>query len=318
MALKIKILASLLIIWLLLLVANALGAEIPPYISYQGYLTDDAGNPVPNDIFSVYFRLYDAHESGNEVWASAGYVSVETNGGYFTHLLGATNPLPDSMAEFLNLWLGMTIDPGTELAPRTRLVSVGFAFKSLENDYAQNADSSIYADSALFSVYSNHSLTSEESIFANIADTVIYTDTAGYSNQAGHSVMADNATQAYSADSSVFADSVAYSNLSDHSISAAFATHAQYADSATIAWMVAHAGHANEARYAFWGPITNRLDGLYETAFADTGHTHFRSDIGGLFSIGTDLDNAFETIRTLKEKIAWLEKRLSDLEQNKR
>ena len=69
---------ALIIVFLCCLAAQA---EVPKQISYQGILTNSQGNPVSDNIYSFRFKLYDANTGGHELWASPGYIPIQTLGG---------------------------------------------------------------------------------------------------------------------------------------------------------------------------------------------------------------------------------------------
>ena len=116
--------------------AKAFGAEsitIPQMLSYQGKLTDTSGVPVPNGDYSVAFKLYTVPTGGSPFWSET--QSVTTKSGLFSVLLGSVTPIgsiPDAGA----LYLGMAVGGGAELAPRVRIVSAAYAYKSDTANYA--------------------------------------------------------------------------------------------------------------------------------------------------------------------------------------
>jgi hypothetical protein len=50
-------------------VSVVMGA-IPTTINYQGQLTDDQGDPVPDGSYDMQFYLFDAATGGNQLWNS--------------------------------------------------------------------------------------------------------------------------------------------------------------------------------------------------------------------------------------------------------
>ena len=90
-------------------------------INYRGTLINSAGRPVPDSSYQVKFAIYDDQLGGNNLWQSSGYTTVATSGGNFECLLGSTNPLPDSLAKFTDLWLGISFQDGEEIKPRTTI-----------------------------------------------------------------------------------------------------------------------------------------------------------------------------------------------------
>ena len=137
------------------LCAAAVVADVPQLINYQGKLMDSAGDPVADDTYSIYFRIYDAATDGTEVWASSGAQSVTTSSGLFTWELGSSNPIPTTLADYDALWLGITVGTDSEMSPRTKLVSVAYSFKSLVAENALEADSATHADEATNAIYAD-------------------------------------------------------------------------------------------------------------------------------------------------------------------
>src|SRR5439155_2773657 len=111
------------------------------------------GQPVSNGSHSISFAIYDALTGGNQLWTET--QSVTTNGGHFAVLLGSVTPLPGSVFNGSDRYLGITVPPDPELAPRQRLVSVGFAYRVSTVDGATGGaiDGSLHlgANDTLFS-----------------------------------------------------------------------------------------------------------------------------------------------------------------------
>lgn len=105
-------------------------AQVNGTISYQGYLTDDAGEPV-NDgaTHSFVFKFYDSGSS--EVLSRT--VTSEVDKGLFSVIIGGgtgdNSPLPT------DIWnedytIGISVDGGAELTPRTPLTTVPYSFQA--------------------------------------------------------------------------------------------------------------------------------------------------------------------------------------------
>ncbi len=104
---------------------------IPQRINYQGYLTDNAGNPI-NQSLSMTFRIFDAASGGNQLWSETQTVSVEN--GLFNVILGEVNAIsPDIFTPGARRWLELVID-GNPLSPRTEITAVGFSYKTVDAD----------------------------------------------------------------------------------------------------------------------------------------------------------------------------------------
>lgn len=98
--------------------------DIPRIISHQGILTQNDGTPVEDGTYSFTFRIYDAESSGNLLWAETQNAGVEK--GVFNVYLGKVTPLGlDFDREY---WVGISVDSGSELAPRIQLSSAPYAF----------------------------------------------------------------------------------------------------------------------------------------------------------------------------------------------
>ena len=109
-------------------------ADVPGMMSYQGVLKDSEGQPVEDDVYAIKFTIYNAETEGAVFWESNGFIPIQTQDGLFTHILGSTNPLPDSLSRYGDLWVGITVNLDEELSPRTRLVSVPFSLNAQYSD----------------------------------------------------------------------------------------------------------------------------------------------------------------------------------------
>lgn len=119
-------------------------AQVPQLINYQGRLTDAADDPVANDTYEVTFRIYD--EGSTERWSEVH--NIATTNGLFSVKLGSNgSPLDESVFNYAECWLGITVAGDPELVPRTRLITVPYAFE------AQEAQSALtVADNAITSL----------------------------------------------------------------------------------------------------------------------------------------------------------------------
>ncbi len=97
---------------------------VPGSISYQGKLTDSTGKIVPDDTYSMQFKLFDAPTGGNLLWDS-GAMSVSTSGGVFTVQL---QTITSSTLTKPDVWLETTVT-GKQI-PRVKLSSAPFALRA--------------------------------------------------------------------------------------------------------------------------------------------------------------------------------------------
>ncbi len=106
-------------------------AQVPQLINYQGYLTDGDGNPITGSR-SIEFRIYDTATGGTATWIETQSVTVLD--GVFSVLLGSVNPIPYTLFEASDRYLALKVGSDSEMTPRKRLVSVGYAFKANQAD----------------------------------------------------------------------------------------------------------------------------------------------------------------------------------------
>ncbi len=116
--------------------ANQEEKGVPNYINYQGYLTDNSGNPI-NGSKSITFSIWTALSGGIQVWTTTLTVSVEK--GLFYKDLSVPHSVFSSGAR---RWLQIKVDTQT-LSPRTEITSAGFSYRTTKSDtssYANNSD----------------------------------------------------------------------------------------------------------------------------------------------------------------------------------
>jgi hypothetical protein len=104
--------------------------QVPQQISFQGYLTDDLGNPVSDNDYGMVFSIYAAAEGGSAMWWEEQTVAL-TNG-VFNVQIGqdpAGNPFPQDLFD-AQRWLGVTVGADAEMSPRQPLTSVPFAIQA--------------------------------------------------------------------------------------------------------------------------------------------------------------------------------------------
>ncbi len=121
-----------------LLLAPVILADVPKLINFQGILRDGSGNPVPDAVYVIRFRIYDDSTAGSNLWEE--FDDVQTTDGLFNVRLGDTTNLPNGLFEgSVNRFVGVKVGGDPETAPRTRLISVPFAFHALKSDSAATA-----------------------------------------------------------------------------------------------------------------------------------------------------------------------------------
>lgn len=114
--------------------------EIPQYINYQGYLTDDLGAPVPDGDYNIIFFIYDAPVDGTVKWASD-RLTVAVQDGLFNQRLGPmlTSVFTQSSARYLAIRV-----EGEDIDARTQLISAPYAFHAFNSDDWLDSSGNIY------------------------------------------------------------------------------------------------------------------------------------------------------------------------------
>jgi hypothetical protein len=123
-------------------VSSAL-AQIPRAISYQGFLTDKKGVAVADGSHQLSLTLYNTRTGAISVYTKN--ASVTTTNGVFSVLLDS---IPTSVLFDKQYFLGISVDGGTELSPRTPLASAPYALNPSGStgggiSTIQNGDASI-------------------------------------------------------------------------------------------------------------------------------------------------------------------------------
>ncbi len=117
-----------------LLLVNAIMADVPRVISYQGRLKNTAGVPY-NGTLLTKFTIYD--NASSAIWNS-GFISVTYDSGLCAVKLGESPQpvLPTSnWTSDTGLTLGITVNVDPEILPRTKFTTVGYAM------HAKNSES---------------------------------------------------------------------------------------------------------------------------------------------------------------------------------
>ncbi|MBU0508786.1 hypothetical protein KKH27_08120, partial [bacterium] len=114
------------IILLLVLCSGAAWGAVPLQIGHQGFLTNTSGSPL-DTVVSMTFRLYNSVTGGTPLWTET-QPSCTVRAGTFSVLLGSVVAVPDSFSG-TSRWLGTTVGNNSEMTPRTKLVSVPYAYR---------------------------------------------------------------------------------------------------------------------------------------------------------------------------------------------
>lgn len=112
----------LLFFFALMAAASQLHAQAT--LSVQGTIQRSFGGAVDDGKYALTFKLYTAETGGTPVWSET-QDNIEVIGGVYSALLGEANPLTAGFNEVY--YLGIAVDGGAELIPRTRLTSAPYA-----------------------------------------------------------------------------------------------------------------------------------------------------------------------------------------------
>ncbi len=108
---------------------TAASAQVPNVIHHEGLILDDDGFPVDGPV-TLKFSLYAGDQGGGAVWTET-HQDVELFEGYYSVLLGSRSPVTPSVVSQAP-WMGVSINGGADLTPRTRFASVPFALVASE------------------------------------------------------------------------------------------------------------------------------------------------------------------------------------------
>lgn len=113
-------------------------AEIPPEITYQGYLTNSMGVPL-DGFYNLKFKIYSGLTGNDSLWSS-GWQTVSIAAGSFTYRLGSNVGFPAGLFTGDNpRYLGITVEPDPEGSPRIKFTSEAYSH------HAYFADTAAYA-----------------------------------------------------------------------------------------------------------------------------------------------------------------------------
>jgi hypothetical protein len=128
-------LTPLLIAALAVCFVAAAWADVPPLMNYQGTLLDAQQNPVTTAT-GVVFTIWDTPSGGASLWSEERSITPDAQG-QFSIKLGEVTPITDAVFASPGTYLGIRISSETsEMTPRTRLVTVPYAFRTSTVDSA--------------------------------------------------------------------------------------------------------------------------------------------------------------------------------------
>ncbi len=113
---------------LLFVQVSVVSASVPAQFHFQGVLTDADGAFLQGQ-YTITVNFYDSDMATIPVWSQASV--VEVSGGVVDLPLGdQSSPIPASILENAQLWLGVQVGDDAEMTPRQQVLSVPYATKA--------------------------------------------------------------------------------------------------------------------------------------------------------------------------------------------
>ncbi|MFN4917611.1 MAG: hypothetical protein ACK5HH_09185, partial [Ignavibacteria bacterium] len=137
---KAKLRMLIWVIALAMILPFQLQSQIPLKLSYQGLLLIDKDTPYPDSSYGITFKIYDAGQSGSQLWTET--QTLSTVNGVFDAILGQVSPL--NLPFDKQYWLGITVGQDPEFSPRVQLVSSPYSLRSDTAKFAVRADTANY------------------------------------------------------------------------------------------------------------------------------------------------------------------------------
>ncbi|MCZ7556271.1 MAG: hypothetical protein M5R41_07710 [Bacteroidia bacterium] len=113
-------------------------AQVPRTISVQGVLVDASNSPLPDGQHQIRISLYSSANGGSPVYTDM--QSTTLKDGLFNLVIGNTTPIPQNLNFDTQYFLGISVDGGPEMTPRTPFTSVPYALHSARATNADVAD----------------------------------------------------------------------------------------------------------------------------------------------------------------------------------
>jgi hypothetical protein len=130
--------------------ASSAQAQTPRTISFQGVLLTPAGTPVPDGNHSLTLTIYDRATGGTTLYTET--QTVQSLRGIFNVIIGAGGAgtgIPKTVKFDILYYLGVSVDGGPEVSPRTEMTAVPYAIRAEVADSARAALQAVTADKAM-------------------------------------------------------------------------------------------------------------------------------------------------------------------------
>ncbi|MDH3892276.1 MAG: hypothetical protein OEV49_14455 [candidate division Zixibacteria bacterium] len=116
-------------------------ASIPQKINFQAILTYPSGAPLANQTVDLTFEIFDGSTSGTSKWGPESHTAVTTDSfGMIQVILGSTVTLDAPVFSEAQSYLEIAINGHSPVSPRTRLVSVPYAYQTARVQSVDSAE----------------------------------------------------------------------------------------------------------------------------------------------------------------------------------
>jgi hypothetical protein len=119
-------LLSLLLTTFLAATLSPVSAQMPRMFSYQGVVLDASGHFISNDKHNILIKLYDAVDATSPIY-SENQTEILFVNGLFNVMVGSKTPIPSSVTFSKGYFLGVAVDGGNEMNPRTAVSPAPYA-----------------------------------------------------------------------------------------------------------------------------------------------------------------------------------------------
>lgn len=162
--------------------SNSATAAIPSTMNFQGRLTDSTGTIMPDGLYNMQFKLYDASSAGTLLWSETRQMNgsdyrVQVTNGLFSTQLGQQTALPASIFTNTNIYFEITMaNPATAtcnttacqtwespMTARQKLATSAYAFNS---DTLDGLDSTAFATATGSANYIQNTTTPQTANFS--------------------------------------------------------------------------------------------------------------------------------------------------------
>lgn len=145
--------------------ASAAWAQIPHTFSVQGLLSNENGSLIASGYHQVQFNIYTVATDGAPIHSETQMVLVQD--GIVNAILGTTTPFAAPVGFDRQYYLGIRIDGGAELRPRTEITATPYAIR------ADMANKTLLAEHATYAEGAGHADDADHADHASTADMAL-------------------------------------------------------------------------------------------------------------------------------------------------